>query len=67
MNRLTHGSGCMKAPTIWAHEEFVPPGQTVNQHFYREVLERPRKHIAHVRPDIKEKMGTAPQQCTLSQ
>jgi len=32
------------------HKEFVPPGQTVNQTFYREVLERLRKKVAHVRP-----------------
>ena len=29
-------------------KEFVPPGQTVNQTFYREVLERLRKRVAHV-------------------
>ena len=34
------------------HKEFVPPGQTVNQTFYREVLERLRKRVARVRPDI---------------
>jgi len=34
------------------HKEFVPPGQTVNQNFYREVLERLRKRVAHVRPGI---------------
>ena len=34
------------------HKEFVPPGQTVNQTFYREVLERLRKRVAHVRPGI---------------
>ena len=34
------------------HKEFVPPGQTVNQTFYREVLERFRKRVAHVRPGI---------------
>ena len=28
------------------HEEFVPPGQTVNPTFYREVLERLRKMVA---------------------
>ena len=28
------------------HEEYVPPGQTVNQTFYREVLERLRKRMA---------------------
>jgi hypothetical protein len=30
------------------HKEFVPPGQTVNPTFYREVLERPRKRMARV-------------------
>ena len=34
------------------HKEFVPPGQTVNQTFYQEVLERLRKRVAHVQPDI---------------
>jgi len=34
------------------HKEFVPPGQTVNQTFYREVLERLRKSVARVRPGI---------------
>ena len=33
------------------HKEFVPPGQTVNQTFYQEVLERLRKRVARVRPD----------------
>ena len=33
-------------------KEFVPPGQTVNQTFYREVLERLRKRVAPVRPSI---------------
>ena len=28
------------------HKEYVPPGQTVNQTFYREVLERLRKRVA---------------------
>ena len=32
------------------HMEFVPPGQSVNQTFYREVLERLRKRVARVRP-----------------
>ena len=34
------------------HKEFVPPGQIVNQTFYREVLERLRKRVARVRPGI---------------
>ena len=32
------------------HKEFVPPGQTDNQTFYREVLERLKKMVALVRP-----------------
>jgi hypothetical protein len=35
------------------HKEFVPQGQTVNQHFYKEVLERLRKRVIWVRPNIK--------------
>jgi len=34
------------------HKEFAPPGQTVNQTFYWEVLERLRKNVARVRPGI---------------
>ena len=34
------------------HKKFVPPGQTVNQIFYREVLERLRKRVARVGPGI---------------
>jgi len=34
------------------HKEFVPPGQTVNQTFYRDFLERLRKRVARVRPGI---------------
>ena len=34
------------------HKESVPPGQTVNQTFYREVLERLRERVARVRPGI---------------
>ena len=32
------------------HKEFVPLGQTANQTFYQEVLERLRKRMARVRP-----------------
>ena len=49
------------------HKEFVPPGQTVNQTFYRKVLERLRKmvggtcatrHCTH--------LDAAPRQCPMS-
>ncbi len=35
------------------HLQFVPQEQTVNQHFYREVLEKLRKRVMHVRQNIK--------------
>jgi len=35
------------------HKEFVPQDQTVNQHFYRKVLERLRKRVMRMRPNIK--------------
>jgi len=35
------------------HKEFVPRGRTVNQTFYREVLESLRKRVARVRPGIE--------------
>jgi len=37
-----------------AHLEFVPQGHTVNQFYYREVLERLRKRVVHVRTSIAD-------------
>jgi len=34
------------------HTEFVPQGQTVNQFYYHEILERLRKRVVCVRPSI---------------
>jgi len=36
------------------HTEFVPQGHTVNQFYYREILERFRKRVVHVRPSIAD-------------
>jgi histone-lysine N-methyltransferase SETMAR len=36
------------------HEEFVPPGQTVNHAFYKDVLERLRKRVQRVQRDIAD-------------
>jgi len=36
------------------HKEFVPPGQTVNHAFYKDVLERLRKRVQPVRRDIAD-------------
>jgi len=36
------------------HTEFVPQGHTVNQFYYREILERPRKRVVRVRPNIAD-------------
>ena len=36
------------------HKEFVPPGQTVNHPFYKDVLERLRKRVQRVRRDIAD-------------
>jgi len=35
-------------------KEFVPQGQTVNKQYYREVLERLRKRVHRVRPEIAD-------------
>lgn len=34
------------------HREFVPPGQTVNQHFYLDVLRRLREDVRRKRPEL---------------
>ena len=34
------------------HWEFVPPGQTVNQEFYLEVLRRLRENVRRKRPEL---------------
>ena len=39
---------------IFVHKKFVPPGQTVNQAFYKDVLERLRKWVQRVRTDIAD-------------
>ena len=44
------------------HKEFVPTGQTVNQTFYREVLERLRKRVAHVCDQALHALGC----CTMT-
>jgi hypothetical protein len=36
------------------HKEFMPQGQTVNKQYYREVLERLRKRVHHVRPETAD-------------
>ena len=36
------------------HKEFVPPGQTVNHAFYKDVLELLRKRVQRVRRDIAD-------------
>jgi len=36
------------------HTEFVPQGHTVNQFYYRDILERLRKRVVRVRPIIAD-------------
>jgi len=38
----------------FVHKEFVPPGQTVNHAFYKDVLERLRKRVQRVRTDFAD-------------
>ena len=38
----------------FVNKEFVPPGQTVNHAFYKDVLERLRKWVQRVRKDIAD-------------
>jgi len=38
----------------FVHKEFVPPGQTVNHAFYKDVLKRLRKRVQRVRMDISD-------------
>ena len=56
-----HGTTSLKSILICffdsrgvAVKEFVPQGQTVNEQYYREVLERLRKRIHRVRPEIAD-------------
>ena len=35
-------------------KEFVPPGQTVNHAFYKDVLDRLRKRVQRVRTDVED-------------
>jgi len=34
------------------HKEWVPAGQTVNQYYYKDILERLRKRVMRVHPNI---------------
>ena len=36
------------------HTEFVPQGQTVNQFYYREILESLRKRVVRMRPSVAD-------------
>ena len=49
------------------HKEFVPPGQTVNHAFYKDVLERLRKRVQRVPRDIADDwvLNTITRQLTL--
>ena len=39
---------------VIVYTEFVPPGQTVNQVLYKDVIERLRKRVIRLRPDIAD-------------
>ena len=47
-------SNCIFDSQGVVHKEFVPPGQTVNKQYSREVLERLRKRVHLVRPEIAD-------------
>ena len=59
----------MRLVTLQAivHTEFVPPGQTVNQvFFYKDILERLRKKVIRVRPDIARQIDDPSRQRPMS-
>ena len=43
---------CFSDSTGIVHKEWVPAAQTVNQHYYTEILEWLRKRVMRVRPNI---------------
>jgi len=42
---------CFFDSQVVVQKEFVPPGQTVNQQYYRGLLERLRKTVHRIRPE----------------
>jgi hypothetical protein len=42
---------CFFDSQVVVQKEFVPPGQTVNQQYYRGVFERLRKRVHRIRPE----------------
>jgi hypothetical protein len=57
LSRFKHGSNIKSMSVIFfdceiiVHQEFVPPGQTVNQHHYLEVSKRLREQVRRKRPE----------------
>jgi hypothetical protein len=39
------------------HQKFVPLGQTVNQHYYLEILKRLREQVRRKRPEMMAEPG----------